>query len=195
MKIAFSGKIASGKSTIASSVASMNGSRRIGFADKLRDIIRDLYGPGHEKNRALLTSVGMGLRSVDEDTWVNVVLRETAGGGSWVLDDVRFPNELRGLQRGGGVTVRLKVPADVRARRVVDRYGEDGAPAHLAYRDHESETGLDSVPDEQFDVVVVTSGNTSTVVRGDVRTTAETPEELAVVVLAAAIAVGYEKKM
>lgn len=155
MKIAFAGKIASGKSTLANAIAERIGARRIGFADKVRAVVGDLYGPGHDKNRRLLTGVGMGLRAVDPDTWVNVVLEATkAPDTNWVLDDIRFPNELHALQRAGWMTVRIIVDQAERSRRIIARYGPT-AHQHLEYGRHVSETSLDKLPDDAFDYVII----------------------------------------
>ncbi len=161
MKIAFAGKIASGKTTIASAISKYINAERIGFADKVREIVRDLYGPGNEKNRKLLTGVGMGLRAVDPDTWVRVVLDATKDSlSNWVLDDIRFPNELRGLQNAGWVTVRLVVSKPERHSRIKKKYGVS-AQEHMQYAQHVSETSLDDVDNSAFDYVIDCSDTTN----------------------------------
>jgi len=147
----------SGKSAVAAHLARLLGAERISFAQEVRAVVAELYGPGHEKNRELLTGVGMGLRRVDPDTWVNVVRRTVGGaaGRAWVLDDLRFPNELAALRSDGWVVVRLSASDRVRAARLARKYGAAGAArGHVPYMCHASETALDATPDSAFDAVV-----------------------------------------
>tara|TARA_B110000008_G_C16854582_1_gene518199 strand:- start:105 stop:743 length:639 start_codon:yes stop_codon:yes gene_type:complete len=162
MKIALAGKIACGKSTLAASIAEKIGGRRIGFADKVREVIEDLYGPGHHKDRRLLTGVGMGLRTVDPDTWLNVVLnRTTQSRENWVLDDLRFPNELHALKKNEWTIFRIDIGDALQESRIKSCYG-DKATEHATYTRHISETSLDDTPDDTFDYIISVRNNTDT---------------------------------
>ena len=159
MRVALSGKMGSGKSAVAAHLARLLGAERISFAQEVRAVIADLYGPGHEKNRELLTGVGMGLRRVDPDTWVNVVRRTVgsaaAGETAWVLGRPAFPQRASALRSDGWVLVRLCASDQVRAARLARKYGDDGsARGHVPYMCHASETALDGTPDSAFDAVV-----------------------------------------
>lgn len=195
-RVAIAGKMGSGKSAVAAHLARRLGARRTSFARKVRAVVADVYGPGHEKDRRLLTGVGMGLRRVDPDTWVNAVRRATAGAGAWVLDDLRFPNELAALRGDGWLLVRLAVDDGVRARRLAARYGGDrAAQDHLPYAGHASETSLDETPDAAFDVVVRQDavGRTSVARAGRAaRHTGSTPDDIAVAIAEAADAAAVE---
>ena len=175
VRIAIAGKMGSGKSALANELARALGARRVSFATKVREVVRDLYGPGNEKNRHLMTGVGMGLRAVDADTWVNAVRRTVARypDASWVLDDLRFPNELNALRADGWVVVRLAVDAETRSERILRRCGgdADAARGQEAYAGHASETALDLTPDFAFDAAVRGDG---TVCRHDGRLLIET---------------------
>ena len=122
LRIALSGKMASGKSTLARELERrLPGCVRLSFASAIRAIIVALHGPGRTKDRALLTGIGTLHRSFDPDTWLNVVRREAAAcppDCPLVLDDLRFQNELAGLRRDGWVVVRLRASRHQRARHL-----------------------------------------------------------------------------
>lgn len=160
-RIALSGKMGSGKSTLGAEIASClsaSDTRRTSFAGKIRAIIEELHGPNRTKDRDLLTGIGMLHRSFYPDTWLNAVRHQVARGSpttNWVLDDLRFKNEMRGLRADGWFIVRLRVTDDERGRRLRCKYGGNATDSHhTRFAQHESETGLDDVPDDAFDLVV-----------------------------------------
>lgn len=163
LRLAISGKMASGKSTLAAAVAALLGPSclRVSFAGKIRAIIRELHGVARTKDRDLLTGIGMLHRRFDPGTWLNAVRREVAAapGRPCVLDDLRFENELAGLRADGWILVRLVVGDAERGRRLRAAYGGGAAEGHHGrFAAHPSETGLDATPDSAFDLVVVDRG-------------------------------------
>ena len=166
LRLAISGKMASGKSTLAAAVAALLGPSclRVSFAGKIRAIIRELHGVARTKDRDLLTGIGMLHRRFDPGTWLNAVRREVAAapGRPCVLDDLRFENELAGLRADGWILVRLVVGDAERGRRLRAAYGGGAAEGHHGrFAAHPSETGLDATPDSAFDLVVVDRGGAS----------------------------------
>ena len=68
-KIAITGKMCSGKTTIANYLIEKNNQFvKISFADKVKEIATDLFNM-KEKNRYLLQSIGTKMREIDEDVW------------------------------------------------------------------------------------------------------------------------------
>ena len=186
IRIALSGKMGSGKSTLGAAIASClstacpstSDTRRTSFAGPIRAIIEELHGPNRTKDRDLLTGIGMLHRGFDPDTWLNAVRRQVARGSpttNWVLDDLRFKNEMRGLRADGWFIVRLRVTDKERGRRLRCKYGDDATDAHhTRFAKHASETGLDDVPDEAFDLVVVVTDVPGVVCVKDPRTGVQT---------------------
>jgi hypothetical protein len=87
--------------------------------------------------RQLLQRHGVAARDLlDPDVWVTAVTRQMMPGGSYVLADVRFPNELRAVRELAGLTVRVHRPG----------YGPVNG--------HISETALDG---EKFGAEIVNS--------------------------------------
>jgi dephospho-CoA kinase len=98
MIIAISGKLQSGKDTIADYLVLKHGFTRIAFADKLKDIARDLFnwdGVKDDSGRKLLQELGCQMRNVRKDVWVEFVFEviKMHKNIDWVIPDVRFINE------------------------------------------------------------------------------------------------------
>lgn len=98
MIIAISGKLKSGKDTIADYLVQEYGFKRIAFADKLKDIAKDLFfwdGNKDDYGRKLLQDLGMQMRSIKQDVWVDYVFRTIRNHNdmNWVITDVRYKNE------------------------------------------------------------------------------------------------------
>ncbi len=153
--ICVSGKIASGKTTLASLIELYNPYARRALAGALKaDLARlcqvsvDYIEENKELFRPMLQYYGTEImRKVHgEDYWVRRLVQdsEDAGLSGLVVDDVRFPNEVEGLvasARSAAFSVRLEVDPAVQAERYLAKYGsalsEDKA-------NHVSETALDS---------------------------------------------------
>ena len=77
IRIAFCGKLCSGKTTLAKHVQSVCKAqhidvKRIAFGDYVKSVATD-YFHMKEKDRTLLTQIGTSMRSIDENVWVNCV--------------------------------------------------------------------------------------------------------------------------
>ena len=78
LRIAFSGKMQVGKTTSATYLVRKYGFVKLAFADKLKEIARDLFPEqfeSGEKPRKLLQDLGIKMREIDADVWVKYVLR------------------------------------------------------------------------------------------------------------------------
>ena len=146
MIIGLSGKIRSGKSTIAEKLENFE---KKSVAWKVREVAgmvggfnpyesksqeeKSLIVPGWEMSRGmLLQQVGGHMRKLNLDVWVHGLLNNWDGVNYWIIDDVRYPNEVKGIIDCGGVVIRLE--------------GDPSNTRHLDTRDpnHDSETALDN---------------------------------------------------
>jgi dephospho-CoA kinase len=114
MIIGISGKYQSGKDTIAEYLITHYKFKRIAFADKLKDIAQDLFFWNGEKDaygRKLLQDIGMKMREVKDDVWVNYVLMTVNDKKfkhqNFVITDVRFLNEAQLVKLAGGELWRI----------------------------------------------------------------------------------------
>lgn len=73
---------------------------------------------------------------VHEDVWINALFSDFNDSDTWLITDVRFPNEAEAIKKKGGIVVR------------VDR--------GLSTGEHPSETALD---DYEFDYIIPNKGD------------------------------------
>lgn len=144
MKILLVGKAGAGKDTVADILVRDYGYTRYAFADKLKEIAKDLF-PDHfqeGKPRRLLQELGVKMREIDPDVWVNYVLNRVQGENV-VITDGRFDNEVNLCRRAGFVVVEVSCPPEIRVLRLAKRDGRFPTEEELS---HVSE-GLDVEPD------------------------------------------------
>lgn len=145
MIIGISGKMLSGKDTIASIIKDIHPEYNIiHFADGLKSVVADLCGlDWYDINtqegkrgsiswldnmtvREILQKFGTAIRKeVHPDFWVNSTMQDIYGIDNIIIPDVRFPNEKKAIEHKGGVVIRVKRP-------------------NIEQMDHESETALDN---------------------------------------------------
>lgn len=153
VKIAFSGKFTSGKSTAAQIVAdNVADTKIVSFAGKVKDIATDLFGMT-KKDRNLLINIGMKMREIEPNVWLDYAIKRMDGisksGGNVVNDDLRFPNEFESLQNKGFILVRLKVNKETQIQRLKQLYPDNWGQQIKKLSD-ESETALDSFPFDYY---------------------------------------------
>lgn len=159
--IAISGKIASGKTTLAEYVSDKYGLPRWSLAGALKlDVSEALYMAGLEADQESIMNMKGRLRTIlqewgtlfkevnGEDYWVEQLFK-SAGPGPFVCDDMRFPNELDAFQRRGFLCVRLECGPWDQLKRVEQLY----PTMKLGQLKHLSETALDGSL-SRFDVVM-----------------------------------------
>ena len=126
MIIGISGKMGTGKTTLARHLVKTLGGEVMSFADALRQEVKEHFGipmgtmTDQEAKATLRIQVGfkdMLLRELlqwwgaerrrsDPDYWVKQLLHK-AGEGIVLVDDVRYRNEARAIQAAGGHVVRI----------------------------------------------------------------------------------------
>jgi dephospho-CoA kinase len=160
MKIAICGKMASGKTTIADHL-SLDGFVVVSMAGEVKRVGRELFGMKiGEKNRPLLQQIGMKMREIRESVWLDCLIREANEHELVVCDDVRFVNEAHTLKEHGWILIKLVISDDLQKQRLQDTYGDDWK-VHWYNRSDASETEVDTIPLEIFDLVIPAANNTS----------------------------------
>lgn len=100
LNIAFCGLMGSGKTSAADFLVKEHGYIKLSFADRLKKIAVDACRM-KGKDRELLQKLGVAIREDCENHWVNIVVKAAKyindEGKSVVIDDLRFPNELKAL--------------------------------------------------------------------------------------------------
>jgi dCMP deaminase len=125
VRVLLVGKAGAGKDTVADHLVRRYGFVRYAFADRLKEIARDLFpeafvGP---KPRALLQNLGEAVRRVDPDVWARYVLRrvEAENPARAVITDCRYANEFELCSVAGFLPVLVSCPDEVRRARLAAR--------------------------------------------------------------------------
>ena len=129
MKIAITGKMCYGKTTIANLIKSMNEDYEIfSFGKKVKEIAKDLFNM-QSKDRTLLTSIGTKMREIDPDVWANYTIDQCLQKEYCIIDDLRYQNELEACLKNDFVIIELTLPLEVQMERIKKVYPEN-------YQDH-----------------------------------------------------------
>lgn len=111
--IGISGKLGTGKSTLANAIISQLGGTRVSLAAPIKEVQDMIYRKLNltmegEKDRDLLIALGKWGRSKHENFWLNEVehLIDTLEDIVIICDDIRFPNEAKFFQ-DNGVLIRI----------------------------------------------------------------------------------------
>jgi dephospho-CoA kinase len=149
-----------GKDTVADILERQHVFFRFAFADKLKQIGRELFPEEFKegkKPRALLQELGQKMREIEKDCWANYLINKIEKSAfakqNCVITDCRYLNELEIAKRHGFIPVRVVCADNVRLERLKARDGNFD-PATFK---HVSETELDGLE------VVWTIDNSETV--------------------------------
>ena len=138
MKIAICGKMCSGKTTLANYIMrTFPGYQIYSFGQKVKDLCIDLFDMKH-KDRDLLITFANKMREIDENVWINNILKETTGKENCIIDDVRYQNEVDALIKDGWIFIQLHIPYDLQTKRIKQVY-KGHYEIHLKNRTHLSE--------------------------------------------------------
>lgn len=102
--------------------------------------------PSDSKNRMKLQYAGHKVRElIDENFWVNIVLKKMLSNKHlhYVIDDVRYPNELDLLKQYGFLDIKIECPDDIRLERLRKLYGIESLSDERLHAD--SEKYIDSM--------------------------------------------------
>ncbi len=149
--VCFIGAPGAGKTTAAELLVKNFAYERLSFATPLK------VACGTSTDRALLQDVGMGVRALHEDFWVNLLIADfeaRSSRASWavacdrtpnleryVVDDGRFPNEIIRLRMEGFIVVRVRAHYALRVMRL----RANGKLQDESRLDHQVEHAIDDL--------------------------------------------------
>lgn len=146
--IAFIGKAGAGKTTASMYLTREFGYASVSFAWPLKKVASELWGHDAATDRDKLQKLGVAVRQIEPDTWVNLAIenikyvRAAMGGVPVVIDDLRFPNEYWALRDEGFVIVRVLAEEVDR----IPRLQASGKWQSHEQLSHISETAIDDLP-------------------------------------------------
>tara|TARA_B100001287_G_scaffold36658_1_gene26084 strand:+ start:5686 stop:6216 length:531 start_codon:yes stop_codon:yes gene_type:complete len=138
MKIAITGKMCSGKSTLANKIVEKDQRYQIfSFGGKVKEVATDLFNM-KQKDRTLLVSIGTKMREIDPDVWTNYVIKQTEGLTHCIIDDLRYQNEYEALSNAGFEIIQLVIDEKSQKKRIIESY-PNNYQDHLNNCEHSSE--------------------------------------------------------
>lgn len=145
MKIAFIGKICSGKSTLSNFLRDIYGFEIHSFGGAVKKYCAEIFGI-QEKKRSLIQDFAQKVKEIDQDVWVKYVIRNIHSSTSnhFVIDDLRFPNEQKYLLEEGFIFIKLNISPQLQELRIRSTY-PDNYQDHLNRLDNISESYTDSL--------------------------------------------------
>jgi dephospho-CoA kinase len=150
VRIAFSGRMTSGKTTASNMVLDiLPNTVKLSFSTRLKELATELYGMV-EKDRPLLLELGLKLREVDPEVFVNVMKNRLVNNKNIVIDDLRLPNEYKMLKKNGFIIIRLDITPETQIKRIMNLY-PDTWNEHLENINNYTEVSLD---DYDFDYTI-----------------------------------------
>lgn len=140
MKIAITGKMCSGKTTLSNHICSQDPRFKIfSFGKKIKEIANDLFKMDPSiKDRSLLTSLGQKMREIDSEVWINYVIEQTESHEFCLIDDLRYQNEYDALVKNGFKIIQLNISPLLQEKRIREVY-PNNYKDHLINRNHLSE--------------------------------------------------------
>jgi dephospho-CoA kinase len=140
MRIAITGKMCSGKTTLCNYLCELEPRFEIfSFGRKVKDCATDLFGMNPlTKDRSLLISLGQKMREIDSEVWINYVIKQCSDKEFCLVDDLRYQNEYEALVKNGFKIIQLNISDDLQEKRIREIY-PDNYEDHLSSRTHLSE--------------------------------------------------------
>ena len=154
MKVAFIGKICSGKTWCVDYLNKKSGGAFYitRFAKMVKKIAHELFFM-KGKDRHLLQQIGTKMREINPDVYANYVINECRGREYCLLDDARYVNEIDALKKDGWILIKLDISRKLQRKRILKCY-PDTYEEHLTRLSHDSETQQDLVDESLYDYII-----------------------------------------
>lgn len=152
-KIAITGKMGSGKTTLCNYIIEKNPQfKKYSFATRVKELAVELFNM-KQKDRELLINFANKMRDIDPDVWARYVINQTKLKDKVLIDDLRYLNEYQLLRQNGFKIVKLDISEQLQENRLRKTY-PDTFQSHLDHRRNISETNLNQIKDQDFDLVI-----------------------------------------
>ena len=154
MKIAICGRMAAGKTTLANLIINgvNNDVVKLSMAGQVKAIAHELFKM-EDKDRPLLQKIGMKMRGIRHDFWLDYVIAEADEYDNpqtiRIIDDVRFINEATKLKENGWKIVRISIDENTQLERLKTTYLD--WEIHWENRNNPSEAEVDKISEEVID--------------------------------------------
>lgn len=160
MKIGISGKMGSGKTTLAKQINEYysNIFYITSFAKKLKTLACELFNMDiNNKDRLLLQQLGQSMRNINEDVWINYAIKDAKKYDNVIIDDARFENEVLTLKNNDYFLIKLNISKDLQYKRLNKTY--INANSHINNSSDISETSIDNISNDIYDLIIDVDNN------------------------------------
>lgn len=140
MKLAITGGMASGKTTVANYLIEKYNFKKFSFADDVKKYAYEIFNIKH-KDRKLLQEFASKVREIDNHIWIKRLDEKlkTNNHINIIIDDLRFPEEYEYLKSNNFLILKLDIHKDLQIKRLKDTYPND-FHSHINSLHHNSET-------------------------------------------------------
>ena len=162
MKLAISGKMCSGKSTLkeflkdkidiicdTGNIGNPQVIEELSFGKPIKEMYNKFFPYNKNKDRDAYQSIGDAFRGIDNDVFTNYLVDKCSDDKIIIVDDLRFKNEYNILKKNGFICIRIIVDEDKQRSRFYNLYPEED---YEMTRTHKSEVDLDF--ETNFDYIV-----------------------------------------
>lgn len=143
MKIAITGKICSGKSTLANIIKYRLNLEKYSFADNVKKYAKELFDMSY-KDRKLIQELAEKLKEIDNDIWIKQLDKNIKDKDNIIIDDLRFENEYNYLRSNKYFIIKLLIDKNQQIKRIKELYKEN-ANEHIERLEHISELNIDKL--------------------------------------------------
>lgn len=143
MKIAITGKICSGKSTLANIIKYRLNLEKYSFADNVKKYAKELFDMSY-KDRKLIQDFAEKLKEIDNDIWIKQLDKNIKDKDNIIIDDLRFENEYNYLRSNKYFIIKLLIDKNQQIKRIKELYKEN-ANEHIKRLEHISELNIDKL--------------------------------------------------
>lgn len=155
MKIALTGKMRSGKDTVAERIIFRYGLKEFKLSSGISDTIDLLFGRNPDnKNRLQYQFIGQTMRQLDQEVWLKYTMKkiQSAGSSQIIISDLRQENEEEFLRKRGFIIIKVESEDSLRKQRIVD----SGDIFNEEEFYHETETSVDNIKE---DYIITNNGS------------------------------------
>ena len=149
MRIAFIGKICSGKSYAAKYLQDNHDFELLSFGEPVKRYATEIFNLKF-KDRQIIQDFAQNIKNIDPDVWVNYLIRKLNmidDSKNIVIDDLRFHNEQYALRKLGFKFIYLYIDDNFQLKRIKETYKTD-ASKHIQRRYDISECNIDQLDND-----------------------------------------------
>ena len=138
MKLAITGEMASGKTSIAKYLVEKYNFTKFSFADDVKLYATEIFNM-KIKDRKLLQQFATKMKEIDENIWIKrLEFKIKDISDNIIIDDLRYPNEELYLKSNGFKILKLDIDTELQNNRLKNTYIND-FDMHIECKKHDSE--------------------------------------------------------